>query len=242
LAKADGAGQVTVSYAVASPAPSLHEPVIVVTHIENRGTETIIANLGADFKKHFVMTVTTPDGTTTPPLPPPFPEVGGIARLGRVSIPGGGQYSSKLLLNEWYDFSEVGTYRIRLELKNGFSTVTDAALDVPAAATIGVEMTPRNEWSLRAICEELAATVESASSTQTMLDAAHTLEYVTDPIAVPYIRRVMAKTNWVDWILFEGLARIGNEEAREVLVSAAGDSGERAELARGALARFHQGI
>ena len=73
---------------------------------------------------------------------------------------------------------------------------------------------------------------------QSMLDAAHTLEYVTDPLAVAYIRRVMAKTDWVDWILFEGRVRIGNEEAREVLVSAAGEPGERADLARGALARL----
>jgi hypothetical protein len=235
FASTDGTEQVSVSYAASSPALSLHEPLIVEVRIENVGIEALTRDLHIDLKSRFTVTVSTPDGKTTPPL---RLTASGISSWGPRSIAAGGQYLGRLVLNEWYDFGTTGHYGIKIELKNGLKTSTGAALDLPASKIIRVEVTPRSEMRLRAVCEELAATVESASSAQAMLDAAHTLKYVTDPIAVPYMRRVLARTNWVDWILFEGLVRIGTEEAREVLVSAAGEPGERAELARGALARL----
>jgi hypothetical protein len=64
------------------------------------------------------------------------------------------------------------------------------------------------------------------------------LKYGRDPIAVPYVRAVLAKTTHVDWILFEGLVRIGGVEARQALTNAAKETGERAKLATAALMRL----
>ncbi len=55
-----------------------------------------------------------------------------------------------------------------------------------------------------------------------------------------YLRRALDKTTRVDWILLDGLARIANLEARDLLATLANSPGERGQLARGALARFGQ--
>ena len=227
--------QVSIYYAPSSPTFSLREPLTVEVRIKNGGSELLIGDLGANFKGNFVLTVTPPEGTVIEPL---HLAPSGFASAGHVTLRPGDQYTGTLVLNDWYDFSRVGTYTIGIALNGAFRTVAGSSVDTSTAETVRVQIVARDEKRLRAVCEKLEATIETAGSARVALDAARALSYVSDPIAVSYIRQVLSQTTRVDHILIDSLARIGNTEARQVLAGVAQEPGERAEMARGALARL----
>jgi len=227
--------EVTVSYMVSIPTLSLYEPVLVDFRINNFGPAEVTANLGRGFNGNFVVVVTTPSGRTTDPLRVTHR---GAAVLGRLSIPPSGDKGGTLVLNEWYDFNETGTYRIGIQLEGEFRAASGAEVDALTTATIQMEFTARDQERLRVTAEKLASAVLAAKSVGAAFTAARALTYVDDPIGAQYCREVLSRTTRADVILVDGLSRMGNEEAREVLASLAGGQGERALLARGALARL----
>jgi len=229
--------EVTVSYEVPSPRLSLGEPLVVEFRVTNSGSGEVIADLGTNFKGNFGVTVRTPSGRMTDRLRISPPR--GLVVFGRLSIPPRGEESQMLVVNEWYDgFNEVGTYRIGLDLEGGFKAVGGAEVDASTTATIEVEFTPRDQERLRAAAERLASNVLTPKSVSAAFGAARALTYVADPIGVEYSRQVLSQTTLVDLILIDGLATLGGSEARQVLTSLARDQGERAVLARSALARL----
>jgi hypothetical protein len=65
------------------------------------------------------------------------------------------------------------------------------------------------------------------------------LSYVGDPVALPFLQKVLQATIRIDSIAIEGIRRIGTPEAKSVLAQLAASSGEeRAKLASDALRRF----
>lgn len=227
--------EVTVSYVLTTPTLSLHEPVLVDFSITNLGPAPVKANLGRGFNGNFVVVVTTPSGQTTDPL---RVMQRGAAVLGVLSIRPGGNERGTLVLNEWYAFSETGTYRIGLELEGEFKTASGAEVNALTTATIQVEVTATDPERLRLTAEKLAAAVLAAKSVRAAFTAARALTYVDDPIGVEFCRDVLSRTTRADIILIDGLSKMGNEKAREVLASLAGGQGERALLAKSALERM----
>jgi hypothetical protein len=71
------------------------------------------------------------------------------------------------------------------------------------------------------------------------MDAARTLSYVVDPVAVPCMEAVARETSNLDRFIVEGLVRIGTPLARTVLDGMAiSTDRERSALSRDALRRF----
>jgi hypothetical protein len=227
--------ELTVSYVLTTPTLSLHEPVLVDFSITNLGPAPVKANLGRGFNGYFVVTVTTPSGQTTDPL---RLMQRGAAVLGVLSIPPGGNERGTLVLNEWYAFNEIGTYRIGLELEGEFKTAGGAEVNALTTATIQVEVTATDPERLRLTAEKLAAAVLAAKSVRAAFTAARALTYVDDPIGAQSCRDVLSRTTRADIILIDGLSKMSNGEAREVLANLAGGQGERALLAKSALERM----
>jgi HEAT repeat protein len=105
---------------------------------------------------------------------------------------------------------------------------------------------PRDESQLKAACERLVRQIEATDSVREMHDAASALAHVDDPLVVPYLERVLRSGKYVEHPVIDGLARIGNEDAAQILIAVVKESpawppnvetlaGTRAILARQAL-------
>lgn len=217
----------------------LHEPIIVQFLLENWTAETIRFDLGFDRTRNFVVAVTRPDGAfvTTDAFPPPKLDEGG--RIGRITLAPAERYADELVLNQWFPFDSAGTYQVGIRLATEIQLATGANLDTRTDGLVTLEVGPRDEGILRRICQELADSVLSTQDVSAQLNAARTLSYVTDPLAVSYVMNVLAVTDVAQSLLIPGLVRIGTPHARAALseLAQSGDEG-RSALARDGLGRF----
>jgi hypothetical protein len=234
VVSSDQRDDIKVSYSATSPTFSLHEPVLVELRIRNDGIRTVIANLGAEYKSSFRMTVTTPDGRRTGPLL--WEHQWGFAVSGRIHIGRGEEQARRLLMNEWYSFNEPGVYQLEFDILDAFSTEDGTPVDAVVRGGLKVEVATRDEGRLRAACRSFAADAENAVAAQTRLDAARAMTFMTDPVAVPCVRSVLSHTTWVDAVLIPGLAKIQTDEAHRLLEELVREGGDRGDLAMGALA------
>jgi HEAT repeat protein len=79
-------------------------------------------------------------------------------------------------------------------------------------------VTHRDPERLKSVCEELRTGAMNVNAGEAS-KAAVTLSYVDDPIAVPYLGRVLKESFAGKDAAISGLARIGNPEAVQILTS-----------------------
>lgn len=151
--------RVRVAYSLRSSTVSRYEPVIAEVLVRNEGTRAIVADFGAAQEENLRVTVTSPRGQTTPPLA--WRHEWGFVTLGGVSVPAGEERVETMLLNEWYGFADVGTYRIDLDLVGAFPVGVVAL----TRGRVDLEVTPRNETRLREACRRLSEEMDDESST-----------------------------------------------------------------------------
>ena len=211
---------VTISYAFTSPGYSLHEPVILRFSLHNDLRQPIRLDLGRNYKEHFLITVTSPNGSrvAVPPL-----RAQGAARTGLVTLEGGGEFKQNLVLNEWIKFETIGRYEIEIRLAEPVQSPNGNPL--PDAAQLGVfhgsvEVTPEDPNRLASVCDLLANRVEESSSFEQAWDAALALSFIDDPIAVPYLRKVLHAKRGVEFAAIDGLERIADPSSVASLISA----------------------
>src|SRR5260370_33306602 len=106
-------GENPLSLSLEKASLTLHEPVIVNVRIVNHLSRPIAANLGLNSKTNFVIVVTTPQGRRIQSY---NPRREGISFFGDVNLKPGKIYSQKLVLNEWFQFEELGTYKVDIRL------------------------------------------------------------------------------------------------------------------------------
>src|SRR5712692_378282 len=101
-----------VSTSIGSPV-TLHEPVIAELLLENVSNEEIQVDLGVNRKDGLILQVNPPSGLTVQSTYKwqILERSGGI---GRINIRPGQSYSQRVILNEWYDFSESGRYDLAI--------------------------------------------------------------------------------------------------------------------------------
>ncbi len=215
------AQDVNVSFTLDSQQLSISEPVVGNLTIRNNSNRSFKIDLGKDREESFHFTVTRPDGMkmSVPPR-----RRGGLGRIGMVSVGPGQEYQQKLLLNEWVSFDMMGSYEIKIALAapSLIEAGSRSGDDVPAEFSFQaiLYVSSRNPERLRETCELLTKQAESASSYEEASQAALTLSYVRDPIAVPYLDRVLHANPLVDVLAINGLEAIANKEAIEVIISA----------------------
>jgi hypothetical protein len=126
----------------------------------------------------------------------------------------------RLLLNEWHEFSQTGTYRIRITLIDD----SLAARGIPAAdrpsTEFSVDIGPRDPAQLERISEELADRAIGAATLEESMQAGNVLRYIRDPLAVNSLIRVLQQGSLVEEYAVDGLGRIGTPDAIAALEAA----------------------
>ena len=87
---------------------------------------------------------------------------------------------------------------------------------VTEEARLSLVILPRNEAALRKRCEALFAKLREAHEYSEIEQIAEELSYVRDPIAIPYISKLIEKQE--EWSALEGLRRINTDEAWEAMI------------------------
>jgi hypothetical protein len=214
---AEKAKTVVIDYSVPSAALSLHEPVVLLVKVRNNGAESITLRLGRDRKTGYNLGL-TPPGKTHMTLTNPEPR--GIYDKGDVSVPAGGTFTQRLLLNEWYDFSTAGKYFIDIRMMEPPRAGNSPMVSARDSGFRGsFEIGLRNSAKIRAACERLASEIKNASSYAEWAEAAAELSYVGDPVAVAYLQQAMDQQPMVAYTLADGLAKVGNDAAVEALLT-----------------------
>lgn len=233
------ASGVVISYSVPTRPLALHEPVIITFRVVNRTGLPINLDLGQDRKWGFLFAVTKPDGVKLD-----FPSVmhEGIATSGEVSVKSDETFTQELLINEWYDFPLPGKYELEGRLSKPIALNNSSRYETDPGFRAAVEIGPSDELTLTKTCEALTNQIEASSSYEQAADAARTLSYVEDPVAVPYLRRTLFSGKLVQPIAINALEKISNEAAVRVLIESlkVESVGDDRILARYALVRIQK--
>lgn len=127
-----------------------------------------------------------------------------------------------MLLNEWEAFEQVGMYTIQITLPG------------VGSGTLTVIVGPRDPAHLNEVCNELATRAIETDNSAQILSATHTLSFVIDPVAVPYLAKVALRKDEPD--AYRGLERIGDSNAVSALAALiTNGKGEVPMWARGGL-------
>ena len=209
---------VTILFTIPESKASLHEPVYIRFSIHNGLNEDVRFDMGLDGEHNFEFSVKKPDGALVriPPYPYPSSVLGNAAE--RAPLPPGKTFTKTLLLNEWYEFPAPGRYVVDAKLGGEVQTVSGTPIAPALASEIPIQVTPRDPERLKSVCEELRKGAMNVNAWQAA-KAAFALSYVDDPIAVPYLDRVLKKSFAGKYAAISGLARIGSPEAVQILTS-----------------------
>jgi len=233
-----GQSPIRIQYELKDSTLTLGEPVILVFSVRNDSDRAKSIDLGVDKTQFLAFSVTTPDGQVLRGGPP-LPE--GLHTLGTMTIAAGGTYKQELLLNQWFEFKSPGRYFLEAKL-NAPGFPPSEALPAQGRWT-QLEIKARDINRLTKVCAELAARTEEARSVTDAQDPALALSYVRDPVAVPYLARVLSSHALSYQLAVAGLERIGNDAAIETLLSELNDKyGDIGDLARRALERMEDHI
>lgn len=185
--------KVIVSFSLAQAHLSLHEPVFLNFTIENRTSDPVVVDLGANRKEAFLFTIVKPDGSKAE-LPLKTPE--GSALVGKAWLHPGQKYSQSILLNEWSEFESLGQHEISVRLVEPHKRLVPLAkpdvydiYDTPEFRTT-LDIGPRDETRLNKICADLEIQAINADLTHEVSDAAKALSLINDPVAIPYLERL----------------------------------------------------
>jgi hypothetical protein len=236
---AQGEGTIALSGSLSSSELSLGEPVILDVSLANESPEAVQFDLGQNRKENFLFVAARPDGTT---VSVPRLRVSGFSVRGIVSIKPGGTYNQKLVLNEWIDFQTPGKYAIEVRLSSTGQPGSAAAPYETPPFRFDLEVLPRDAARLQSVCLSLALQVEQASSSAEAAESALALSYARDPVAVPYLERVLRSGWFVEGPAINALETIADAQAVRVLISALkiDEPPYAARLARGALRRIEE--
>jgi len=228
-----------ISYSTPTHQLTLHEPVIITFRVVNRTGLPINLDLGQDRKWGFLIAVTKPDGVKLD-----FPVIvhEGIAIPGDVSIKADETFAQDLLINEWYTFPLPGKYEIEVRLSKPINLNNGSGYETDSGFRAAVEIGSRDELTLARTCEALTNQIEASNSYEQASDAARTLSYIEDPVAVPYLRRTLLSGKLVQPIAINALEKIANEAAVRVLIEClkVESVGDDRKLAHYALVRIQK--
>lgn len=213
------AKDIRVAYTLESAKLTVHEPIILIFTVQNDSAESAVVDLGQDRKENFIFTVTRPDKTI---VRLPQWSRNGISQLGTVSVEPGKRYAQEILLNEWAQFEEPGQYEIGARLAKPIQ-VAGRAADAEVVIETQFEILPRKPERLQAVCAVLLRRVYAAPSYEAAAEAALILSHVRDRVAVPYLQKMLFSRRMVEGFAVDGLQRIANREAINILIAAYGE-------------------
>lgn len=228
-------GGLSVSYTLATAAPTVNEPVFVKFTVYNGRSAPVVADLAMNSHGYggFQGKLTRPDARTEdgPTVTP-----GEWVPRNRVSIAPDETFTMLLPINKWFDFDVPGRYFLEIGTRKALTT--EAGLELPAltGGNLEIEVGPREPARLKRICADLEGRALN-SQAPGWFEAAETLSHIHDPVAVPYLARLLGTRDDLTYVLAEGLERIGDGPAVDALLAHANDGAEdRRNAVRSALA------
>lgn len=211
---ANGKDAVRVSFTLQDSRVTLQEPVFVNLTVRNELSEEISFDLGFDRKEGLRFSVTQPDGYT---LHLPRYHRGGIGQGGRVTLKPDERYQQSVLLNELYQIAKPGEYAISATLAVPIHTQSGMTVALGPPEKMRLTVAERDPKRLGEVCQRLAKMATGADY-ETARNGAFALRYVEDPVAVPYLGRLISEGDpGVKPLAVTGLARIGTPEAVRIL-------------------------
>jgi hypothetical protein len=202
--------------AVPPSAPvGVNEPIFAALTLNNPTAEGIAVDLGLNGTSNLALTISTPIGEVITRVL----DQGSVGLPGRVSLAPGGSFVEKLLLNEWYDFPQPRTYQIKITLLDDSADPAAVAANQPSTE-FSVQVGPRDPAEVTRLAQQLADTAIGGATLEDKMEAAKTLSYVLDPLAVRSLVRVLQQSPIVAHYAVDGLGRIRNPEAIDALTAA----------------------
>ncbi len=206
---------IQVSFSLVDSQIGENQPVFLNFTIQNGLAETINLDLGQNSKEAFLFTIVFPDGKTTQ-LPQLRSQ--GIFRKGDLSVKPHQTYTQKLLLNQWIEFTSPGKYilegKLASPVKNG-----EEVIAIDSSFSLVLDVKPRNPRHLEEISAMLAQRIMDSTNYEENSEAALAFSYVNDPVAVPFLQKVLTSNKMVEPIVIKGLERIGGKESVQVLIN-----------------------
>jgi hypothetical protein len=139
---------------------------------------------------------------------------------GKVVLGAGASYSEKLLLDEWYPFNRPGSYTVEATLAEVLPQQPEKPLNVWSSQQMTLLVEPRNPARLAAVCRKLLDTALISQDYGTSYAAGFALSYVRDPVALPYLGKLLASgKTLVAAPALTGLVSLGTPEAVRILKS-----------------------
>jgi len=184
--------------------------------VNNTSAETLEFDLGPDRKENFRLTLTRPDRTTRANQL----QINGPAREGKITIPPGQSYRQKLLVNEWFDISQQGTYTVSVEMITPIRSKKGQVITNGANGRFTIQVLSRDPNKLGEVCDALFNQMMTSDEYELVCESAVALSFIKDPVVVPYLERMLKTDKMVELVAIQGLARINDREAVEVLINA----------------------
>src|SRR2546425_5551229 len=181
--------QVDVHFRFQENVVTLHEPVVVLFEVHNGLSQPITVTVGALVRQFFDFTLTTPNGQIL------HKEISSrqvntvTVGDGKIIVAPGADYQEPLVMNQWFPFASQGTYSLTSRLTSDIETA-DGSFQAESQ-TSQLRVTPRDPTRLNKICAELAKQAQIATTVDAAQFPVRALSDVDDPIAVPYLARVL---------------------------------------------------
>ena len=205
------------NYHPASNTFTLHEPVIFNVVINNILSTPISVDLGPNRKENFLFTITRPDGIK---IQVPRIIKDGLSTSGKISLMPEGAHNQRLVLNEWFDFSNLGKYLIEVRMDGVVKTQQGTVVKPDTSYQTAIEIKPCDAEKLARVCDGLLQEVIAAPTYARAIEPAVALSYVSDSVAVPYLEKMLRANRRLDGVALFGLSRINDSQAVEALLSA----------------------
>jgi hypothetical protein len=184
-----------------------NEPVHVELKVENHLLDGIVIDLGLNRRGNFKLSLVRPGGQAATP-PSPIVEFGAD---GKVHVDADRSFTISLLLNRWFKFDVPGRYILDIAYVGPIETQSGSQVYHAMDGHVVIDVGPRNPERLREVCEELVRRSLGSPTYATAIGPAETMSYIRDPIAVPFLTRLLEQNSMLHRAVTEGLLRIGDD-------------------------------
>ena len=192
------------------------EPVLLDVKVRNAASEPLVVDFGLNAEDGISISAVDPAGKSHQKPEPAIRE--GLQSFGWMRLDNGQEYSKTLILNEWFDFSQIGHYEIIIELKKA-PILGDKTLSITIPPLM-LEVAPYDRAKLELACRELTLQIRKRNIDKEYLAAGiaiRALVYIRDPVVVPYWNQVL---EYADGVAVSSLRKIATLEAVHVLARA----------------------
>jgi hypothetical protein len=193
-------GQVTISYTMPKTRVSVREHILVEFALVNQSPGPIVVNLGLNRTAAFAISFSHADGRTLASrvgvgivAPSPYyvaPDI--LTRTPTFTVAAGQTYRQRLLLNNWYVFDRAGSFQVDFEMPSPVFSKEGAPLSVAGDTfRTQIEIDPYDPKRLGDKCSRLFQNIAGTDIAVDRLEFGSALTSVEDPVAVPYLGRLL---------------------------------------------------